>query len=360
MTVNELIGQFRSVDWTKAKGPWTTGQRVHIEQVMNYYQCKVVNGFNIDGASVPFGFFVQIEPFNSSESILTIISAPSSADFDEAYIPVFNVRSTKVTNLNEYICAATITKQIVPPATAASSGENIWESTVTPIDDKHSELMVTTITSLNTVVVDEWDETLQVHVRQSKILTQTLAASSVVVAGTVTHTFYQEVRCNWWIQVIETFAAPSRSYKSNVEYYWPGVLGSITTIPFIRKDGGTEWYTYVKLAKEAYRGPCIATIDESFAATTAGVGDIKIMQPLPIHVETPFVSFSVEPTLHGLIDYNINISNDIIYEDVAGNYNYVATDPVDWPATIVASWTAQPLRGGFFIRKITVTQPAYT
>lgn len=360
---NELKGTFRPPSWLKVKGEWTCGQQVvdKFEQVMLVATCNVTNGFNVDGADIPFGFFVTIAPFNQHESKLSLICAPGALDTPSA--PVFNVRTTKVTNLNEFICAATITKQVVAPATNASSGSNIWESTVTPIDDKHSELMVTTATSYNQVVSDEWDETLNGYVRITRELTQTHGASSVVLAtGNVTHIFYQEVRCGWWVKVTEVFAAFSRSYASNVEFFWPGVFdfeSSLWTNAFPLKNGSTQYYSFVQLVKEAYRGPCRAIIEESISDTTVGVEDIEVMQPLPIQLTTPFISLSIEPTLHDAFDYTLDINSDSIYEDVEGVFEYPATTPTDWPASVVGSWTAQPFRGVYFIRKVTVYPPEF-
>jgi hypothetical protein len=353
MTINDCLGPLRHVSWLSQKGPPTCGQRIHHEQVMLTFQYKVTNGSFIGNTDIPFGYFIQIEPFNSSESLLTIIAAPRTDDS-----PVFIERETGGTNMNEYICGYTITKQIVEPGTAPDSGANIWESTVTPIDEKHSEKVTVTITSYNQVIQDEWDETLSTPVRITRELTQTLGDYSIaVVTSQVERVTYQEVRCGWWVKSTERFAVVSRSYGTSVEYYWPGVLTAIGTYVYELKDGGAETYVSATINPEAYRGPCKATITETWTVTAPTVDEPTQMFPLPVDIDTPFAGKSIGPTLHGAVSFNIVMSSHPRYENVVANYSWPATSPTARPSTAIASDNVDPVRGGYLRRRIVVDAP---
>lgn len=359
MTINEAIKPLRHVAWLAKCGPPMLGQQVYQEQIMHTLTYKVKNGTNINGADMPFGYFVQIEPHDSNESRLVIIFAP----LDESGNPVFNVRTTKLTNINEFICGATSTTQIVPPATNPDSGENIWESVVKPIDDKHSEKTTVTVTSLNSnMYQDEWDEMLSVSVRVLRTLTQTGGVASIsVVGGLVTRVTYESVRCGWYVQSTESFAAVSRSYGTTVDYYWPAVLTDLLEWIYDRKPeagGGSEVYITGEFSKEAYHGPCKATVTETWSVTAPTVDAPTFMQPLPIDISTPFASKSFGPTLHGAAEFHIVINESEIYEDVNHTYNYSATTPTSRPSTAIASDSVDPVRGGYLRRKIVVDEPA--
>lgn len=352
-SMNEYLSPIRHLNWMTQKGPFQCGQQIHHEQVMFAFRQKVANGASVEGADIPFGYFIQIEPFNTSESNLTVIAAPRVEGS-----PVFNVRTTRVTNLNEYICAATITKQIVAPGTAADSGTDIWESTVTPIDDKHSEKATTTITSYNTVTQDEWDETLGVPVTITNTLVQTGGDPGIdVVEGQVERTLYRKVRCGWWVKSVERFAVVSRTYTTTIEFYWPGVLTDIEEFVYNLVDGGSETYLKAVINPEAYRGPCKATITESWSLTPPATSAPTVMQPLPVDIDTPFAGKSIGPTLHGAVSFSIVINSSPRYEDVVANYSWPATNPTTRPATATASDTLDPVRGGYLRRIVVVSAP---
>jgi len=368
MRINEVLGQLRSPNWLKVKGPWLTGQRVvpQFEQTMLTYSCKVTRGTYFDTSDMPFGYFVTVNPVNAAECQLEILEVPPTGETH-----VFAIRTSRINKVNELICKATITKQIVPVATEAATGSMIWESKVTPIDSVHAEIETMTITEVAVLDSSAWDEALNVWVNSVSELTQSTADPTVTVVGTnVVHTFYREVKCGWYLKIIETFAKINRTYKTNIEFYWPAVLHQTTpleTKAYDRKDlpngdpGGSNNYVDVIFIKEAYRGPCKASVTEVWnLAAVDPLPEPQVMLPLPLTYQSPFSSFNVGPTLHALIEYDSVIADDPEFVDVTINYTYGATSPTDWPASIIASDSQDPVRGGYLRRTITVYPPTYT
>lgn len=97
---NHLAHTLRSTAWWKAKGPVTTGQVYSdvYKQDMLQYKFKVVNGTYIDKDDVPFGAFVRIEPFNKSESVVTVLSTPYDDGASPTPNPIFKVNRVAVFN----------------------------------------------------------------------------------------------------------------------------------------------------------------------------------------------------------------------------------------------------------------------
>lgn len=304
-----------------------------------------------------FGYFVEIEPLNTNVSRCTIFFAPN---YTEEGVPIFELQTELKKPYSDFICSASITRQIVPTGTAVETGADVWESTVTPIDNVHSMRTTVHALTLETLIHQEWDERINGYVTVSRNLQIVGVEPEVVIAeDLVTFTHSEQVKCGWFLKTMEQFAVLDRSYDTTVEFYWPAVFNNFLTNDFPKKDGSSVYMVMAVMKHEAYRGPCSATVVEKFVPTTAAI-IVSTMLPLPLHLETPFVSFATEPCLHGEITYTLNISGDAIYEDVAGAYTYGATLPTDWPDDIIASEVYEPFRGGYFHRKITVKQPTYT
>lgn len=330
------------------------------EQKFHMVEFSVVAGSVIESA---FGYFVDVKNIgNTNEAKCTILFPPT----DEEGVPQFAERVTSAIPYSEYICNATVTKQIVPIGTEPDEGTTVWESKVVPIDEFHAEKTTVTVVELATLTKQEWDEQLGQYVTVNTNLQNTGGTATVTAPSTVvTHTFYNQIKCGWYLRTVETFNVVNRSYESTVDYYWPAVLTDFNHIAVNRKDlpdgssGGTNFYSYPVFSKEAYRGPTKALIEEVWSLAPASITVPQIMQPLPVVITSPFVSLSIGPCLHASFTYSITITDDPEFESADLDYTFAATTPAARPASLVAAHEQNPSRGGYFRRKTTVYEPTY-
>lgn len=339
------------------------------QQKMYVVECECAHGAQIDNA---FGYFVEVKnPGNTNKSRLTIYFTPTFT----GDTPTFAVLTKRVRPYSEYICAATITTQVVPSATLANSDATTWESTVEPIDDYHSLLTIVTPTEFAALTIQEWDESLNLYVEITAELTTAGGASSIANGtgadlGKAIHISYKQLKCGWYLKTTEKFDLLDRTYITAVDFYWPGVLTDLFEYVYTKKDvfdkegnevsGGFDTFIEPILGKEAYRGPCKAEVREVFSLSEHTITKPNVMMPIPVAVTTPWASFSVGPTLHGIVTFDVDISDDPVYSAVSASYSWPATTPTDWPAFIVASDTQEPVRGGWMRRLVTVYPPDYT
>lgn len=185
----------------------------------------------------------------------------------------------------------------------------------------------------------------------------------------------QQITDEWFLvdesQVVSGTAVanviPIHDYFTTEDYTWPAVFGGVTQYDYDLKPtqnnplGGTETYVEPYLSKEAYRGPCKAQVQVDWSATEFVVDPPQVMQPLPISVNTPFYSFSVGPCLHEADEIVAFINGDHPkYESVTGNIaSWGATNPTDWPSSIVAVDEQKPYRGGWLRTKVTIFPPTF-
>lgn len=370
MSINETPGPIRIPAWAKIKGPWLCGQRFveKFEQSFLTYSCKVTRGTYIPAADVPYGYFVSVTPFNAAESVLEILEIPPVINDppDPPGTPpvhLFGVRTTKVNRYSEYICKATITKQIVPVGTEPDTGTMVWESQVVQIDDKHAEKTTVTATELELLTSHEWDESLNVYVTSDvQLVTSGGAASVTLVGNIVTHTTYKEVKCGWYLKTIDKFPKiTARTYQTTIEFYWPGILKDFRTVIYDHKDGQVESFNEPVFREEAYKGPCKAEVTEDWSLTAPTIVAPQILKPLPISMSTPFADLNIGPTLHPAMFFNVTIQSDNPrYESVVHTYNWPATVPVEWPVNLWISDVVEPSRGGYLRTRINVFSPPLT
>ena len=176
----------------------------------------------------------------------------------------------------------------------------------------------------------------------------------------------RQISDNWFLvnarQVVPAIiASTGRTYTTAIDFYWPAVLSNFDVELWTRRDGGEQRYFNPVFSKEAYRGPCKATVTERFYDTAPTVGEPNVMRPLPIVIQNPFFGISVGPSLHAgdtLSFTNGTTDPEFVY--TISSYTVDATTPTDWPASIVAQDEARPFRGGFLRTTITVFPPTYT
>jgi len=161
-------------------------------------------------------------------------------------------------------------------------------------------------------------------------------------------------------QVIPTVMLTGRTYTTTKDYYWPGVLSSIRTDSWPLNAGGTEEYVTPIYSKEAYRGPCKASVTEIWSAAVPTITDPSVMMPLPIDLASPFFSINVGPTLHGSASITLTSGTDHPKYDYAGTLlSIAATTPTTWPAFIADPPEVTPYRGGYLKRTVTIYPPSY-
>jgi hypothetical protein len=185
------------------------------------------------------------------------------------------------------------------------------------------------------------------------------------VQGDFTAREGQQLSDDWFAvtrrQVIPSrFSTSGRSYYSTADHLWPAVLSTIQIDIWNRIEGGSDMFTIPIYAKEAYRGPCRAYVEERFYLSPPPMEAPKVMLPLPIDLQTPVFGLNIGPTLHTARGITLNTgTNHPVYEYSVGSWNFPATTPTSWPSSVVASDECRPFRGGYIKTKVTVYPPSF-
>jgi hypothetical protein len=183
------------------------------------------------------------------------------------------------------------------------------------------------------------------------------------VQGDFTAREGRQLSNNWFLvttrQLTPTaFAAGGRTYNTTEDHLWPAVLSSIGIDTWTKAEGGSEMYLQPFYSREAYRGPCRATVVERFYINSPIVNAPQVMLPLPINVQTPIAGINIGPTLHDNIPFFItNGTEDPVYDYINIAFNFPATNFSDWPASVIAYDQARPFRGGYLRTTVTIYQP---
>lgn len=149
-------------------------------------------------------------------------------------------------------------------------------------------------------------------------------------------------------------------YNTTEDFSWPAVFGGVHLYDYDLRNGGFEVYAEPYFTKEAYRGPCRARILVTWSSTEHTVSEPKVMQPLPISVNTPFYRWAVGPCLHTAGTITAVTGNHPKYALNAGiAAEWDATEPTEWPASVLAVDEQKPYRGGWLRTEVTVYQPTY-
>lgn len=162
-----------------------------------------------------------------------------------------------------------------------------------------------------------------------------------------------------------SLAGTSRTYYTIINYQWPAVLESITftAVDKYLVEGGGDTYVaafrYDVQTKDAYSGPCKATVTESWSDTAPAQEVPTIMIPKAIEWDFTLSQGRIGPTLHDAFNITETIgSNHPQYPTTVNTKAIAATNYTDWPATIIGQITVTPYRGGFLKRKIVIDKPA--
>jgi hypothetical protein len=149
-------------------------------------------------------------------------------------------------------------------------------------------------------------------------------------------------------------------YNTTEDFSWPAVFGGVRVYSYDLRNGGFEVYAEPYFTKEAYRGPCRARILVTWSAAEHIVSEPKVMQPLPISVNTPFYRWAVGPCLHPAGTITAVTGNHPKYALNAGiAAEWDETSPTEWPDSVLAVDEQKPYRGGWLRTEVTIYQPTY-
>lgn len=153
----------------------------------------------------------------------------------------------------------------------------------------------------------------------------------------------------------------TRTYPIVVNYSWPAVLGSVYVFFPTLKSGGLGpaivrpiWW------KDAYNGPCVAEVVETWTLTqpTATVG--QTMNPGDIEWSGLLFNFRASNVLHrGMTFYETPGTNHPTYAYYYQQQYYGATQPSTWPSYVTSQIDVRPYFGGWLKREIRVYNPHY-
>jgi hypothetical protein len=152
------------------------------------------------------------------------------------------------------------------------------------------------------------------------------------------------------------------TYETTLNYSFPKVLTEVTFFLYPRKDTkDDEYYPKATYAKQAFSGPCRASVTETWSKTVP-TGTATIDPPIlsgRIQWATPYFSFDSGSCIHGPVNFTLTTGTvSDTYEYVIDKFNAAATNYVDWPASIIVSNEVAAQNEGYVTRQVTVYSPA--
>lgn len=211
---------------------WVYDQK--LEQYVHEISVEIAHGSALDPV---YGYFVEIRNERNCNKSRAIIHTPTWVGNPSA--PVFSARSRSIVGLNEWICAATETKQIVGTSATADTGATVWESELTYVDAVHREKRTITVVSAPIRKSVRWHAQAEqfVNVTEQAVYKTSGIASSF--AGGVLTT-YEHLRCDWYIERKETFVDVEIELAGVGEYICTAVrhikVGARTTLSIPSAD----------------------------------------------------------------------------------------------------------------------------
>ena len=150
----------------------------------------------------------------------------------------------------------------------------------------------------------------------------------------------------------------TRVTNTVVDYFWPAVLQGLTVEVWQRRDGNSETRVKPNYAFNAYRGPCYATVTETWTKNPPPVILPDTMIPEPIEYWGGNVRFNIPATLHPGITFTEVIGSlDPIYEPGLYQTFFPSTNYISWPTSVVASYANRQVWGGYLARTLRVFNP---
>lgn len=337
---------------------------------MHVFECQVANKATLP--STQFGAIAEIvNERDRNKAWLRAWVAPGF--FDDPSAPAFTERSSKLTDINEFICGATETKQIVATGTAADTGATVWESTVRDIDGVHAEKTTITIDTLSTVQLGEYDEVLGQDITIQRVLVDKTTAEAhaqfpsgaVLVSGTTHHYItFQKVKCNWYMKQTEVLdSSVSITWGTTENSFFPAVFESWNTQPIDAIDPVTgESYTVTTLldvrVKEAYNGPCKVSISRGWSLTAPAAVTPTTFLPKAFRYDGIFFDINQSSCLHGSLLFSelVGTNHPVLDGGQVRIKNYPATNKTDWENK-TEQRGSRPYKGGFVSEIATIYVP---
>lgn len=153
----------------------------------------------------------------------------------------------------------------------------------------------------------------------------------------------------------------TRTYPIIVNYSWPAVLWDLSTFsPRLRLGGYAPMIVRPNWLREAYNGPCVAAVVETWTKTIPSATLGVSMNPTDVNWDGRLFSFNETNILHrGLYLYETPGTDHPTYEYYWLERYYPPTNPIDWPAYVTSQIDTRPYFGGWLQREIRVYNPQY-
>lgn len=210
-------------------------------------------------------------------------------------------------------------------------------------------------------------ETGQLRSEEKRIVAAGTAGQAVDAAGTYKNV--QALNRLWSLQRTLQVAGlagggdgSTRPWNDVVNYTWPDVLLGFDLYALPAADGSIYKIAHRPIyLREAYSGPCAATITETWTKNPPIPPVLAPMLEGEVWFDGALLQLPRHRCLHGEITF---------YEAPGsahpelGNYLYSQTFPAtshtDWPVTHVASFNVTPAFGGYLSRKVEINRPTTT
>jgi hypothetical protein len=153
----------------------------------------------------------------------------------------------------------------------------------------------------------------------------------------------------------------NRTYPIVVNYSWPAVLGGVRVFFPTLKSGGLGpaivrpvWW------KDAYNGPCVAEVVETWTLTKPAATLGQTMNPGDIEWNGLLFNFRASNILHsGMRFYETPGTNHSTYAYYYQEQYYGGTSPGSWPTYVTSQIDVRPYFGGWLKREIRVYNPHF-
>lgn len=147
-------------------------------------------------------------------------------------------------------------------------------------------------------------------------------------------------------------------YETVVTYAFPPILSGVEFDVWNLRTGASKTYPRVLYTKGAFRGPCRAVVDISWATEQpVGASTGEKPEPEAIQIQNPLFTLNIPPTLHGAVNFTVSVNDDETLEDTGATYTKNATNVVSWKPHVISS-EVKPFRGGWLMETVTVYPPS--
>ncbi len=261
------------------------------------------------------------------------------------------------------------------------------------------DVCIVTVTTVGALTVSQTDSPVDMESGESytRTKTWTLAATQPAGAGIGAdgvYTTVEQLSHRLWLSTTQpssfvptlsgaaiTSLTGAKSRLTTDSMYWPPVLESYRfdsvmnpIDPF--SDSCRYELQFTPKIRNGYSGPVKCLVKEWWQATEPNATErpeLDQMDMVPVAIRFPgrLQQFSVEPTLHGVVEFSepnmlgtiTAIESNVTVLTGAGlvnrKWSFAATTPTDWPSTFVV-FKSEPRNGGFYCEQRTYYRPTIT